>query len=262
MTLDPRHQVDMPTTGVNIRALKNSHPVYLAIPGSGRRNARGTPTKDRVCVGKMDPVTRKLIPNSNYWNRFGLDEAARVIPAYESARTIGGAFLVDAMMGQLGLAKTLDETLGAERAKLVMTVALYMIARGNVLDGLLDYCQANTLSETPLSSQAASKLFAAIGHDDRMAFFKRWVARLPSEAYLVYDVTSFSTYAKGIGAREYGYNRDGDRLPQINLGCYVAQDRGLPVFYVTYPGSIVDKAYLPKMMEFNDDLGVPEVKGL
>ena len=50
-------------------------------------------------------------------------------------------------------------------------------------------------------------------------------------------------------------------MPQINLGCYVSQDRGLPVFYVTYIGSIVDKACFPKMMELNDDLGISEVRG-
>jgi transposase len=262
MTLDPRHQVDMPTTGVNIRTLNNSHPVYMSVPGSGHRNAHGTPTKDRICIGKMDPVTGKLIPNAKYWERFGLDESARVMPAFGSARTFGGAFLVDAVMSRLGLDKTLEGALGAERADKIKTMALYMIARGNVLDGLGDYCETNILSETPLTSQAASRLFATIAFEERMDFFKRWVAHLTSQSYLVYDVTSFSTYAKEITAGEYGYNRDGDRLPQINFGCYVSKDRGLPVFYITYPGSIVDKSYLPKMMEFNGDLGITDVSCL
>jgi transposase len=261
LTLDSRVQVDMPTTGVNIRTLNNSHPVYMSVPGSGHRNAQGTPTKDRICIGKMDPTTGKLIPNARYWERFSLDDSARVMPTFGSARTFGGAFLVGAVMSQLGLDKTLEVALGAKRADKIKTMALYMIARGNDLEGLGDYCETNILSETPLTSQAASRLFTALTFEDRMDFFKRWVARLASLSYLVYDVTSFSTYAKDITAKEYGHNRDGERLPQINLGCYVAKDRALPVFYITYPGSIVDKSYLPKMMELNDDLGIADVSG-
>jgi hypothetical protein len=99
MTLDSRLQVDMPTTGAHMRALNNSHPVYMPVPGSGHRNAQGTPAKDRICIGEMGPATGKLIPNSKCWERFGLDESARVIPAFGSARQFGESFLVDALLG-------------------------------------------------------------------------------------------------------------------------------------------------------------------
>ena len=48
-------------------------------------------------------------------------------------------------------------------------------------------------------------------------------------------------------------------MPQINLGCYLGQESRLPLFYVTYPGSITDKTHLPYMMAYNDDSGIEGV---
>jgi transposase len=90
-------------------------------------------------------------------------------------------------------------------------------------------------------------------------FFRQWVAKISQNEYFVYDVTSFSSYASGITDTEWGYNRDGDRLPQINMGLYVGRTSLLPVFYVTYPGSIVDKSHLSSMMAYNADLGINKV---
>jgi transposase len=258
MTLDTRQQVDMPDKGVITRRINNSRPVYMSIPGSGHRNAQGTPTKDRVCIGKLDESTGKLIPNASYWNLHANSPSMRLIPAYRSVRRVGGAFLVDAVMGRLGLVGILDEVLGPRRSGLARTAALHMVAVGNVFDGVADYCETNTMHETPLSSQMAAKLFAGISYDDRIAFFKRWIRLQPRGSFLAYDVTSFSTRAKAVVASEFGYNRDGDRIPQINLGCYVSEDTSLPIFYVTYNGSIVDKSALASMMAYNDELGVTE----
>jgi transposase len=58
---------------------------------------------------------------------------------------------------------------------------------------------------------------------------------------------------------EWGYNRDGDRLPQLNLAMYVGYESRLPVYYETYPGSIVDKSRLRYMMEHNRDLDIEAV---
>jgi hypothetical protein len=63
---------------------------------------------------------------------------------------------------------------------------------------------------------------------------------------LAYDVTSFSTRAKGIEEAEWGCDRDGDKVPQSNLGRCLSERTGLPAC-ATYPGSITDKPHLPRM---------------
>lgn len=55
------------------------------------------------------------------------------------------------------------------------------------------------------------------------------------------------------------YNRDSESLPQINMALYMGQTSLLPMFYVTYNGSIVDKSHLPYMMAYNAELGIENV---
>jgi transposase len=57
---------------------------------------------------------------------------------------------------------------------------------------------------------------------------------------LVYDITSLSSYSQLINLLEYGYNRDGESLPQINLSLILDKDKGIPVMYDIYPGSVAD----------------------
>jgi transposase len=223
------------------------------------RNAKGQPTNDRILIGKLDRETGKLIPNSKYWELYDTHQGLEILPSYDSILSIGTSFLVGNIMESLGLDAALDECLGKERSLIAKTAALYMVARGNVFEGVLDYCEGYTISEKPLTSQSASEFFSSITYDERMTFFRQWVAKQRPSKYLAYDVTSFSTYAKDIIDSEWGYNRDGDRLPQINLGCFLSEVTELPVFYVTYPGSIVDKSHLKYMMAYNDELRISDV---
>jgi transposase len=173
---------------------------------------------------------------------------------------VGASFLVREVLAGLGATGILEDALGAGRAARVVEASCHMARRGNVIDQIAEWCETSTLKGTPtLTPQSASRLFASISHAEKMAFFRAWAGRQPGPAYLAYDVTSVSTSAEGIGDAEWGYNRDGEDLPRVNLGCYLDQASGLPVFYTTYPGSINDKAHLPSMMAYNQDLGVQDV---
>jgi transposase len=130
-----------------------------------------------------------------------------------------------------------------------------MACLGNVIEYIDDWCSDYYWGQY-ISPQNASLLFSSISLSERIEFFKAWVPRNLTNEYIAYDVTSFSTGGKRIEDAEWGYNRDGGKIPQINLGCYLIQETGMPVFYVTYPGSIVDKSHLPYMMAYNDELGI------
>ncbi|MDR1052061.1 MAG: transposase [Deltaproteobacteria bacterium] len=258
MTLDPKVQVELPSQGVIVRR-SGKHPTVYKVTETFRTED-GKPDNRRVGIGKYDSSTGMLIPNPKYFEFYG-DGASKVevMPAFNTTRCIGGAFLIDHILTSLGVSNILAECFDRERASLIHTSALYMASRGNVFEGVLDFCEDFTYLERPLASSSASELFASITWDERMEFFKKWVNTQNSLGYLAYDVTSFSTYAKGIVDAEFGHNRDGEKLPQINLGCYLSESSGLPIFYVTYPGSIVDKSHLKNMMAYNKDLSISEV---
>jgi transposase len=255
MTLNPAIKVDLPK-GVVIYG-KNNY-VYHTL--RSYRNESGEPRNDRVVIGRLDSESGRLIPNNRYWEIYGAIDDAEAIIEYESDRAVGASFLVGHLLRVLGLSEVLDASLGVERSKVVQTAALYMLARNNVFDHVRVFCEGYTFNEAPLTSQTASKLFSSITHDEKMSFFKLWILKQELVGqYLAYDVTSFSTYAKKISKSEFGYNRDKERLSQINLGCFLSEKTSMPLFYVTYPGSITDNSHLQYMMAYNKDLEISNI---
>jgi transposase len=61
---------------------------------------------------------------------------------------------------------------------------------------------------------------------------------------LALDITSISSYSQLISEVEWGYNRDKEKLPQINLCLLVGEKTRLPVFQTVYSGSIGDVSTL------------------
>ena len=57
-------------------------------------------------------------------------------------------------------------------------------------------------------------------------FMGRMFRNLGTKSTLVYDLTSFSSYSHMMNLLEYGYNRDGFDLPQINLSMIVDKEKG------------------------------------
>ena len=250
-------KVPLPDSGIIVRKSGKYRYVYKVL--NTYRTEKGQPTNDRKLIGKMDSESGMLIPNAAYWELYGIEHSPNYLPTYESVRSIGATFLVKSILRELGVIGILENVFGANKASSILTAAIYMVCRGNIFERVQDWCEGYTLNELPLASAGATMLFSSVSHDERMSFFKAWVALRPQHEYLAYDVTSFSTYATGIHDAEWGYNRDKENLQQINLGCYLSQGDGMPLFYVTYSGSITDKTHLPFMMAYNADLGIEGV---
>jgi hypothetical protein len=136
-----------------------------------------------------------------------------------------------------------------------------MLCEGNVMMHIGDWFDE---TEAPfaerLDDQQCSRLFASVSYGERMRFFKEWVKLRTEQEYIAYDVTSLSTYAKGIDAAEWGYNRGNEALPQINLGMFYGAQSRLPVYYDIYSGSIADKSRLSFMMAGAQKLGIFNVR--
>ena len=256
MTLNSKVQVPLPENDIITRS---TAPYYVYKVVGTFRNEKGQPDNVRRLIGKLDTGTGMLIPNGNYYELFN-KTAVELSLSVNSIRSIGATFLIGCILEDLGVSRILREVFGGEKASAIITAVIYMSCMGNVFEHVLDWCEGYTLHEMILTSQKSSSLFASISHADRMSFFKSWIGiQKQTPEFLAYDVTSFSSYAKGIQETEWGYNRDGDRLPQLNLGCYMCKDSGTPLFYVTYPGSIVDKSHLTYMMAYNDELGIKDM---
>lgn len=67
---------------------------------------------------------------------------------------------------------------------------------------------------------------------------------LPSVEYLALDITSISSYSELMGNVEWGYNRDKEKLAQVNLCMLFGEDSELPCFQIAYSGSVADVSTL------------------
>jgi transposase len=90
----------------------------------------------------------------------------------------------------------------------------------------------------------------------REEFFCQWAKHRSPVKTIVFDITSLSSYATILSEVEWGYNRDHEQLPQVNLGMVYAEHERLPLYYQLYPGSIRDVSTLPNMVEYLDALGL------
>lgn len=246
MALDKTVQVELPERGIAYKKVSGKTYVYYVT--AAYRNEKGQPTCDRTSIGRLDEATGKLIPNRNYYEIY----LKKPMPANTGIQDYGVADVFDKVCKKLGVTKLVEKYF-PENAKEMLTAAQYILSEGNVMYYLDDYTQTHrTPANGRMSNELCSKTFASLRQEDMQLFFREWMKQKKQTEYLAYDVTSISSYSKNIRELEWGYNRDKERLPQINMGMYYGEESGLPLYYKVYPGSISDKAHLKYMIADNE----------
>lgn len=257
MALDKEEKVPLPQRG--IIKYKNKDTIYAYYITRIYRNEKGKPTNDRVSIGKIDNETGMLIPNRNYYEIYAGNRPSKQ-PEIESIKSCGVTFTIDGILQQLGLIEIMKIKF-PKYADKIIALAEYMLCEGNVMSYYEDwYDEVYPHANIKLSSSDISRVFQAIDYKSRMDFFRTWIYARNQSEYIAYDVTSISSYAKGIEALEWGYNRDKESLPQLNFAMYYGQQSMLPLYYCVYPGSVPDKTHLEYMLRDNELIGCKGTK--
>jgi len=205
----------------------------------------------QVCIGKLDKVTGEFIPSK----RLDKKQAAARDPAVTAdVKIMGPSLILDKITKELGIDIILRKITPDTYSQL-LTMAYFLVARG----GALSHCEAwskghiNPYGDA-IASQRISDLLGKQSEDERQTFFKKWYEKISENDYLCYDITSVSSYSELNEYVKYGYNRDGENLPQINLGMLFGQKSRLPVCYKRMPGSISDVSTLENFLKTLDYL--------
>lgn len=111
--------------------------------------------------------------------------------------------------------------------------------------GALSHCESWAKSHEPtlaasLSSQLISEILSSIGTDGKQTFLAKWVNNVLEDDYICYDITSVASYSELNEFIKWGYNRDKEKLPQLNHAMLFGQKSGLPVYYHRIPCNISD----------------------
>ena len=148
-----------------------------------------------------------------------------------------------------GLLRALRTAFGGDDARRLLCAAMHQVCEGEPLYLLEDWmegaagvpCDGLSASGVgALAREAGSKGAAEL----RRKFYSEWIKACGKPRALIHDTTSISTYSRRLEDAEWGYNRDGESLPQVNLALVVASDTRVPIWCRTLPGSVPDVASL------------------
>ena len=239
---------------------KQSGTAYLYEDKSYWNKEKGYSTHKRTCIGKVGPKGEPIF-NEYYKTREKIQEltADAKKPKEVSSTTFAGETLVlDKVTKKTDISCVLSESFGESDAKKIAALAYYQICRGKALSNAEDWLDQRGFADLKLSSQRVSELLERLKDDKTNTFFKLWTQQHAEGGNQLFDLTSVSTYGKRNPYAEYGYNRDGETLEQINLALLTSCASGLPLWYEMLPGSMSDKVVLDHVLSMMKKMEVPK----
>ena len=198
----------------------------------GKKQSR----QKRTYLGVKDPKT-------------GLPKTPRKGLKPKLVLDFGELWLLDGLAKRIGLQKDLEKAFGDDWEK-IFDLACYDLLERRGFHLFKDWAERASVKQAELrTSQDISRFFASLSDRSTRHFQNLWLRRHGKREALAFDITSISSYSDGMSDVEWGYNRDGESLPQINLGVAVNCASGLPVSFRTYPGSVPDVKVLERLVE-------------
>lgn len=173
------------------------------------------------------------------------EKAKKKLATIKSSYEYGSIHILQSITEELGLNHYLENLLPPLDVKMIQALAFNRIIRPTSMKNVESWYEGTSLAleshQISLSGQRVSELLARLGESDvPTRFMSRLIEGTGTKNTLVYDITSLSGYSQLINLLEYGYNRDGVSLPQINLSLILDKDKGIPIMYDVFPGSISD----------------------
>jgi len=136
---------------------------------------------------------------------------------------------------------TLIESFGEYTGNKILDLAIYQASESTPLYLAEEWFYECGIQEG-MSASNISRFINDLGREVNQGhqFFTDWINACGKPKSIVHDTTSISSYSVNIDEAEWGYNRDKEKLPQINIGLVVDKESKLPLWYKVVPGSIPD----------------------
>jgi len=176
-------------------------------------------------------------------------------------KKLGNVFLLQKIVEKLELNTILQEVF-PEHFQDILSLSFFSICNNSPLYTYSSWLEEHQLPKSKkLHSSDISKLCELIGYKEESVynFFDKWTAHCNFNAGIYFDITSISSYANDIDFIEWGYNRDHERLPQLNIGLFCSEDTELPIYYHIYPGSISDISTLNNGLKYLQSFDIKDI---
>lgn len=195
----------------------------------------------RIYVGIKDPDTGEITtPRKSRWGKilsfdYGVIHATNGIAADNQ------------------LIRLLNDEFEPEAAEKIYSLAVYAATQNAPFYLYENWAQSTWgMSKAVMSSQDVSSFLIRLGYDERSRakFWRKWAKLHGKQRNFIFDITSISTYSSGLEFAEFGHNRDGEALPQVNIGLLFSEQLNMPLGYRVYPGSIGDIITVQNLLQY------------
>lgn len=222
--------------------------------------------KKRICIGKMIDDTH-FIPNDNYFDIFGNDSGLSLVNNQQRSDSvkIGAFLLIRKIMNDLNLSTIVGDVHGEDKLKMISDILGYMIVGEtssfqHFSDFMFNHYGAS--KDIRQDTYISHFLKTEISEKEIKNALQAW-NQLNKESekriYVSYDSTNMNTASKGITLAEYGHPKVDEGLPQVNMSYVVKQDNCRPLFYETYPGSVIDNSEFEYMIQKCKEYGYENI---
>ena len=225
------------------------------------------PRSKRKLIGRLDAETGEVVPTDGRGKRRSQTSPNNPtqrgpVPVSRTERLFFGAtYLFDQIGAVTGVTADL-KTCFPHTYKQILSIAYYLILEDQ--NPLFRFKKWAALHRHPygkdIPSQRSTELFQSITEGAKMQFFRLQGKRRAAREYWAYDSTSISSYSETLKQVKYGKNKDGEKLPQINLALIFGEESGLPFYYRKLAGNIPDVKTIRELLRELDVLGYEKVK--
>lgn len=235
---------------------KKTGDVYVFSAKSYWDKEKKAPRNKQVCLGKLNKETGEIIPTKR---KRKIVERAVAAGVTALTAIIGPTLILEKAAKDTGILKLLKSCFPSIHNE-ILSLIYFIVHKGLPLSR----CESwSTCYRHPagveLTSQRISELLVSISEDDRQHFQSLWLKKIMEHDYLCYDITSISSYAQSNEYIRYGYNRDREKLPQLNLALLFGQKSRLPAYYRRMQGNISDVATLRNTISTLDYLDTDKI---
>lgn len=246
-------KVKIPKDGGNItiKTINGTPYVYIETSRTYSKEKKYSIPK-RICIGKRDSEQPDfMFPNEKFLKFFPRE----LLPSEKDGRIRSGclhfgAFLViRKIISGYKLDKMMARIIGQDAGLFLDLAAYSIITEENAGQYYPDYAYNHALFTEDMKVYSDSKVSAFLRNvtvDQRIRFLNEWNAKRDhrERIYISYDSTNKKSQAGDIEMVELGHAKEGVEEDIFNYAIAYDRNNREPLFYESYPGSIVDVSQL------------------
>lgn len=209
-------------------------------------------TPKRTCIGKRDPEQPSfLYPNEKFLKFFPRELLPIEMDGQQRSGCLHiGAFLVvRKIVSDYRLDEMIARIIGRDAGLFLDLAAYSIITEDNAGQYYPDYAYNHALFTGNMriySDSKVSSFLQEVTIDQRISFLNEWNRKRDhrEKIYISYDSTNKASQAGDISLIELGHAKDGVEADIFNYSIAYDRNNREPLFYESYPGSIVDVSQL------------------